>query len=92
MIFEQGHVLQVEGAGIVKRSKNIENAKLFMDFLISEEAQSVIPLTQWMFPVNSKVTLPKSYEVGAKIPQVTLDYDSGVVLDAVSKVMAVLGE
>ena len=92
VIFEQGHVLQVEGAGIVKRSKNIDNAKLFMDFLISEEAQSVIPLTQWMFPVNSKVTLPKSYEVGAKIPQVTLDYDSGVVLDAVSKVMDVLSE
>ena len=49
-------------------------------------------LAQWMFPVNSKVSLPKSYEVGAKIPQVTLDYDSGVVLDAVSKVMAVLSE
>lgn len=60
--FTDGHVMQVEGAGIVKNCQNPEGAKAFIDFLISEEAQSIIPLTQWMYPVNKNVTLPKSYE------------------------------
>lgn len=60
--FTDGHVMQVEGAGIVKNCKNIEGAKAFIDFLISEEAQRILPLTQWMYPVNKNVQLPKSYE------------------------------
>ncbi|MCQ2591236.1 MAG: thiamine ABC transporter substrate-binding protein [Treponema sp.] len=61
--FTDGHVQQIEGAAIVKGAKNLSGAKAFMDFFISEEAQSVIPLTQWMFPANKKVVLPESYKV-----------------------------
>lgn len=61
--FTDGHVMQVEGAGIVKNCLNENGAKQFIDFLISEQAQTIIPQTQWMYPVNKNVKLPKSYEI-----------------------------
>lgn len=60
--FSDGHVRQIEGACILQNCKNLEGAKLFIDFLITEEAQNVIPLTQWMFPANKNVELPESYK------------------------------
>ncbi|MCR4579568.1 MAG: thiamine ABC transporter substrate-binding protein [Treponema sp.] len=59
--FTDGHVMQVEGAGVLKGAKNPEAAKKFIEFLISEEAQNEIPLTQWMYPSNKNVQLPASY-------------------------------
>lgn len=61
LVFEEGHIMQIEGAGILKDAKNIAGAKAFIDFLISEQAQEILPLTQWMFPVNKNVDLPKSF-------------------------------
>ena len=60
--FTDGHVMQVEGAGLVKGAKNADGAKRFIEFLISEEAQKVIPTTQWMYPANAQVTLPACYD------------------------------
>ena len=60
--FTDGHVMQVEGAGVVKGAKNPEGAKKFIEFLISEEAQNVIPLTQWMYPSNKNVKMPACYD------------------------------
>jgi len=50
-IFKEGHYVQVELAGILKSSKNQELAQQFMSYLISQEAQKIIPTTNWMFPV-----------------------------------------
>lgn len=91
LIFEQGHVRQIEGAGLVKGCKNAKNAKLFLDFLISEEAQNNIPLTQWMFPVNKNVKLPESYSA-APVAEKTLDYDVEKVQDAVEKIINVINK
>ena len=60
--------MQVEGAAVVKGAPNLEGAKKFMDFLISDEAQNLIPLTQWMFPANKNVQLPASYSA-APVPK-----------------------
>lgn len=68
LIFDDGHIMQVEGVGIVKGAKNKKGAQAFIEFLISPEAQNVIPLTQWMFPVNSTIALPKSYDY-APVPE-----------------------
>lgn len=59
--FTDGHVMQVEGVGLVKGAPNASGAKKFIEFLISEEAQNVLPLTQWMYPSNKDVKLPESY-------------------------------
>ena len=70
LIFEEGHVMQIEGAAILKSAQNKEGAKLFIDFLTSEEAQTVIPLTQWMYPVNAKVQLPECYKASPKAEKI----------------------
>lgn len=92
LVFEEGHVRQVEGAGILKNAQNRRGAEKFIDFLISAEAQSVIPLTQWMFPVNGAVTMPESYSIAAPLPTKTLYYSSAAVNDAVPVIMDILSK
>lgn len=92
LIFDDGHVLQVEGAGVAKNAPNEKGAKLFMDFLISEDAQTELPLTQWMLPANTSVKLPQSYIDGSPEPTKILSYNPDEVNAAVEKVMAALGE
>lgn len=92
VMFIDGHVEQVEGAGITKGTKNIKAAKAFMDFLISEEAQNTIPLTQWMFPSNKNVKLPESYVAGAPVPEKTLTYNAEKLDEVVSEIMNILNK
>ncbi|MBP5358338.1 MAG: thiamine ABC transporter substrate-binding protein [Treponema sp.] len=90
LVFDQGHVQQVEGYALLKNAPNPEGAKLFMDFLVSKEAQDVLPLTQWMYPVNKNVELPQSYKTAAPIPDKTLSVDAETVNKALEKVMDIL--
>ena len=63
---EEGFYRQIEGMGIVKGARHRELAERFIDYVLTEEFQQEIPLTQWVFPVNPKVELPKSFEYAAK--------------------------
>ncbi|MCR4742742.1 MAG: thiamine ABC transporter substrate-binding protein [Treponema sp.] len=90
VLFEDGHAVQVEGAGILKGAPNIEGAKAFMDFLISTDAQSTIPLTQWMNPVNPNVDLPESYKEAAPIPAVTISAPADETAKIVDEIMKIL--
>jgi thiamine transport system substrate-binding protein len=49
--FTEGHVLQIEVAGILNSSDQQDLARSFLSYLASEEAQAVIPTTNWMYPV-----------------------------------------
>ncbi|HOP38066.1 thiamine ABC transporter substrate-binding protein [Mesotoga prima] len=73
----KGYV-QVEGAGIIKWTDNLEEAKLFMDFILSEDFQSHIPLNQWMFPVI-EVEMPPAFDYAVK-PQKILKLSADVDL------------
>ena len=53
--FDEGHYMQVEVAGIVEGTDAPELARSFMEFMVSDGFQSVIPTTNWMYPV----TLPE---------------------------------
>lgn len=91
-VFEKGHVMQVEGAGLSKNAPNEKGAKAFLDFLISEEAQNVLPLTQWMYPANGKTVVPESYNKAAPIPSVTLKTDAEKTEAVLEKIMAIIGK
>ncbi|WP_020395532.1 thiamine ABC transporter substrate binding subunit [Thiolinea disciformis] len=56
--FSEGHVAQIELAAILKTSKQPVLAKQFLSFLISPEAQAIIPVTNWMLPVVDGIELP----------------------------------
>ncbi|WP_407427966.1 thiamine ABC transporter substrate binding subunit, partial [Treponema sp.] len=90
LIFEDGHYMQVEGAGILKNAPNKKGAKLFMDFLISDKAQNALPLTQWMYPVNQNVVMPECYAKAGVIPEKTVTLDSSLLKEAVETVISIV--
>ncbi len=60
LIFEEGHEATVEGMGIIKYSKNRENAERFIDFILTD-GQLELALTNSMYPSVQSTTLPSSY-------------------------------
>lgn len=60
--FDEGHYLQVEVAALLERSPNKELGREFLNYLISTDAQSSIPLGNVMYPViDLKDALPASF-------------------------------
>ncbi|MFK8083019.1 MAG: thiamine ABC transporter substrate binding subunit [Granulosicoccus sp.] len=49
--FDEGHYLQVEVAALLERSTNKELGTQFLNYLVSQDAQSAIPLGNVMYPV-----------------------------------------
>jgi thiamine transport system substrate-binding protein len=49
--FSEGYVAQVEVAGLLKSSDQAELGKQFLAYLVTPEAQKIIPTTNWMYPV-----------------------------------------
>ena len=58
--FKEGNYLSIEFAGILKSSQNKTMANNFLDFMISEDFQKVIPSTNIMYPV-ANITLPEAF-------------------------------
>ena len=69
-LFSEGHIAQIEVAAISKYAKNPELAREFLRFLISAEAQAIIPVTNWMLPVVDNVELPDVFETLIKPKQI----------------------
>jgi thiamine transport system substrate-binding protein len=64
-IFAEGHPIQIEAAGLLLAGKNKENAKKFLDYMLSDGFQELIPLTNWMYPVIP-AALPESFKKSPK--------------------------
>ena len=67
MTFKEGNYLSIEFAGILKTSNNQKLANTFLNFILSNDFQSVIPSTNIMYPVT-KINLPDAYKQ-LKIPK-----------------------
>lgn len=61
-LFEEGHVAQIEVAAISRFSQQKALANQFLAFLISPEAQRIIPVTNWMLPVIDNAELPPAFD------------------------------
>ncbi len=59
-VFEEGNYVAIEGVGIVKSSSQQENAKKFVDFLLTD-AQLDIAVANIMYPANKSVILPPEF-------------------------------
>jgi len=79
VIFEEGGFLQIEGAGVVKDANNPKLAKKFIDFMLTEEFQAELPLTQFMMPVNPNVELPESYKQIVEVSEDILPLDRSLI-------------
>lgn len=62
-LFDEGHYLQVEVMGKLAGSDQPELADRFLAFMLSDAAQEVLPVTNWMYPAHTPAAgLPKGFE------------------------------
>ncbi len=77
--FREGHFPQVEVAGVLKSSDKPDLARDFLAFLISREAQTLIPTTNWMYPVlDLGDELPEAFAQTPQ-PEKVLSLDQGEI-------------
>ena len=61
-LFEEGHYMQIEVAGKLATTDQNALADQFLQFMVSDAFQSIIPTTNWMFPaVTPKMGLPDGF-------------------------------
>jgi thiamine transport system substrate-binding protein len=61
--FAEGHYMQVEVAGKLAATDQPELADQFLQFMVSDAFQSIIPTTNWMYPaVTPTAGLPDGFE------------------------------
>ena len=60
--FSEGHYQQIEVAGLVQSSQQKQLAREFLKFMLSEDFQTIIPTTNWMYPaVLASARLPAEF-------------------------------
>jgi len=61
--FAEGHYMQVEVAGVLANSDQPDLAQAFLNFMLSDGFQGVIPTTNWMYPAAlPSEALPAGFE------------------------------
>jgi thiamine transport system substrate-binding protein len=77
--FDEGHYQQIEVAGLIAGSEQKQLAREFLQFMLDEEFQRIIPTTNWMYPAAlAKDKLPD--EFGRLIdPSPALLFDDGTI-------------
>ncbi len=55
----RGTHVNISGAGVTKNSDNPKAAIQFLEFLVSDEAQSIFPVTTYEYPIVETVEWPK---------------------------------
>lgn len=73
LIIPQQTAYEIGGAAIVKGGPNTENAKAFMDWLLTKEAQELSVATSYRYSVRSDVASPKGLPTLDEVDLV--DYD-----------------
>lgn len=77
--FTEGHVAQIEVAGILKTSEKQALAAKFLTYLTSAEGQKLIPTTNWMYPVvDLGADLPAEFAAQPK-PETLLSIDEATI-------------
>ena len=79
LVFPEGHATTIEAVGILKHSKHKENAKAFVDFILSE-GQKETAIANSMYPANSTTELPEAYEY-APMPETLLHLDPDYIAE-----------
>ena len=61
--FDEGHYMQIEVVGKLAGTDQPELAEMFLNFMVSDAAQTILPTTNWMYPaVMPSAGLPEGFE------------------------------
>ncbi|CUH38949.1 Thiamine-binding periplasmic protein precursor [Jannaschia seosinensis] len=75
-IFDEGHYVLVETAGQIAQTDQPELAQQFLDFILTDEFQSIIPEGNWSFPAKlDPEKLPEGF-AQLDMPETALIYGS----------------
>ncbi len=67
-IFDEGHYMQIEVAGVTAASDQPELAREFLAFMLGDGFQEIIPETNWMYPAHTPTAgLPEGFR-GLAVP------------------------
>ena len=88
---DRGAHINISGGGIAKHAKNLEEAKQFMEFLVSKEAQKLYASINYEYPVITGVDLPDTLTAWGdfredQVPIETLAELSGYAQKIIDKV------
>tara|TARA_B100000989_G_scaffold287289_1_gene256791 strand:+ start:345 stop:1388 length:1044 start_codon:yes stop_codon:yes gene_type:complete len=88
---DRGAHINISGGGIAKHAKNLKEAKQFMEFLVSNEAQKLYASINYEYPVITGVDLPDTLTAWGKfredqLPIETLAELSGDAQKIIDKV------
>ena len=72
---KEGTVFLPASAAIVKKAKNMENAKKFIDFLVSKDVQDALGTTTTNRPVRIDAKTSTNMKPYKDIKKITEDYD-----------------
>jgi thiamine transport system substrate-binding protein len=62
-LFDEGHYMQIEVAGKLAATDQPELADAFLDFMLTDAFQSLIPQTNWMYPaITPAAGLPEGFD------------------------------
>jgi thiamine transport system substrate-binding protein len=67
-VVEDGCYRQIEFAGVLEGSEHPDEAGMLIDYMLSPEFQSQIPLSWFVFPANETVDLPPEFADHTVIP------------------------
>ncbi len=70
---------QIEYAGILDGTDDLEAAQQVIDFLLSVEFQEDVPLQMFVFPVNAEAELPEAFIEYAAIPENPVILDPALI-------------
>ena len=73
---------QREYAGVLKNASNPDGARAFIKFMLSQEFQSALPTSMYVYPVDKSIELPANWAKFAKpastfVDVSKLDFDKG---------------
>ena len=75
-IFPEGHYVMVETAGQIAGTDQPEEAQAFLDFILTEDFQSIIPEGNWSLPAKlDPAKMPEGF-AQLDMPDTALIYDS----------------
>lgn len=75
LVFDDGHQATIEGIGLMKSSNLKDEAKIFIDYILSS-AQKDIAVLNSMYPTNGDTLLPDAFDYAPKPAKI---YKSGLL-------------
>ena len=70
---------QIEFAGILKGTQQVELAQRFMDFMLGKTFQEDIPLQMFVYPANQNAALPELFTQFAQVPAEAVELSPGLI-------------